>query len=416
MEPQTPPRHKWITLALVVAGTIVGMMITDLVLPAVPHLPEALGGDASLAQLVLAANVGGACIGLLAFGAVGDRVGTTRLFVGSLLATSVVTLACSLSHSIGVLIVLRAVQGFVASGPAVFAPGIVRAMFDERGAVRAIGVLSSIESLAPALAPIAGVALYAWGGWRLSFHVMTVLSLVIAITVAAMGGVPQVERRGRGSFMALLRDPVFLRYGLSQAAVLGGLLVFVFGMPTVFVRVLGGTLSDFIVMQVCGIGSFIVMANLAPSVIARIGVERVILTGTVMALVASGAQFTYALAGGTSVLAITALQIPLNAGLGLRGPSSFFRAILASHGDDARGSALVIVGILAAATIGTALVSPWIEHGTVPVAGGTFAFEVLAMLCLVLLPRLPESEAAMGPGNAPEPAPGAQGLSRPSVS
>ena len=47
--------RAWLILALVVASTAVGLMGTDLVLPAVPSLPAALGGDAPAAQQVPAA-------------------------------------------------------------------------------------------------------------------------------------------------------------------------------------------------------------------------------------------------------------------------------------------------------------------------------------------------------------------------
>lgn len=388
--------RAWITLGLVVGGTIVGLMGTDLVLPAVPHLPEVLGGDPARAQLVLAAYVGGSCLGLLGFGALGDRVSTARLFIGSLLATAVLSLACALTTSIEALILLRAVQGVVAAAPAVFAPGVVKAMFDETRAVRAIGFLASIESLAPALAPLAGAALLALGGWTLNFEVMAAVAVVVAALLAVTGGVPQVSRRGQGRFTSLLRDPVFLRYAVSQALVLGGLLVFVFGMPTVFVRVHGGSLADFIVMQVCGITTFIVAANVSSGLVTRIGAERVIGIGTWLAAAGALGQFAYALSGGTSAFVITVLFVPVNTGLGLRGPPGFFRAILASHGDDARGSALVILFVLASAALGTALVSPWIELGAAPLAGAALAFHLISVLCLVLLPKL-KQDAGLSP-------------------
>lgn len=387
--------NRALTLSLVVGSTIVGLMGTDLILPAVPRLPEALGGDPALAQLVLAAYIGGSCAGLLAFGALGDRVATNRLFIGSLTLAALVSFACSRAPSIEALIGLRAVQGMVVSGPAVFAPGIVKALFDERGAMAAIGVLGSIEALGPALAPIAGVALLAFGGWELNFEVMAGVAGAVALLLLVSGGVPQVSRRGEGSFTVLLRDPVFMRYAMSQALVLGGLLVFVFGMPTVFVRVNGGTLTDFIVMQVCGVTTFIIAANSATKAVDRFGAERVIATGTWLSAAGATGQFLYALSGGTSVLVITALFIPVNSGLGLRGPPGFFRAILASHGDDARGSGLVILFLLAASAIGTALVSPWIEEGTIPITGMALVFHLAAGACLLVLPRLGATDPAV---------------------
>lgn len=384
-------RRPRLTLALVVTATVLGLMGTDLVLPAVPSLPERLGGDAAAAQLVLAAYVGGTSAGLLLFGALADRFATRSLFVASLLLTGLTSLACAHAPSIETLIALRAVQGAVAAGPAVFAPGICRAMFDEGGAVRAIGALGSIESIAPALAPILGAWLLTIGGWPLSFELMAAIAFMLAALNLVLPLVPQTSRRPSGRYLSLLADPVFLRYALSQALVLGGLLVFVFGAPAVLVRALGGSLSDFIIMQVCGIATFILTANLAGGLAARFGAERVILSGTLLAAAGAAAMLAYALAGGGEPLVITALFVPVNSGLGLRGPPGFFRAILASHGDDARGSALVILFIMLATALGTAAVAPFIERGLVPLALGGLLLQVAALACLLALPKLPDA-------------------------
>ena len=379
-------------LGLVVASTVLGLMGTDLVLPAVPFLPEALGGDPAQAQLVLAAYVAGTCAGLLAYGALGDRFATGRLVAVSLLGTAAVSAACAATDGISPLIALRALQGAVAAGPAVFAPGIVRALFDQTRAVRALGLLGSIEALAPALAPILGAWLLAFGGWRLPFMVIAAAALALAAAIGTTGALPQVGRRPRGGYAHLLCDPSFLRYALSHAFVLGGLLTFVFGMPAVFVRALGGSLADFITMQVCGIASFMLAANLAGGLAGRFGAERVIAAGTGLAALGAAAMLIHGALGGTDPLAIAALFVPINAGLGLRGPPGFYRAVLAARGDDARGSALVVLAILAVTAGGTAAAAPVIEQGLVPLASIALGFHLMAVLCLAALPRLRASE------------------------
>lgn len=386
--PEEKITRPWLALTLVVTATVLGLMGTDLVLPAVPSLPETLGGDAAAAQLVLAAYVGGTGAGLLAYGALGDRFATRSLFIASLVLTGLVSFACAYAPSIGALIALRAVQGAVAAGPAVFAPAIARAMFDEAGAVRAIGALGSIESLAPALAPILGVWLLALGGWQLSFELIGAIALALAALNLALPLIPQTSRRASGTYRRLLGDPVFLRYALSQAFVLGGLLVFVFGAPAVLVRALGGTLTDFIIIQVSGITTFILAANVAGGLAARFSAERIIWIGTLVSAAGAAAMLAYALAGGTNPIVIAALFVPVNTGLGLRGPPGFYRAVIASHGDDARGSALVILAIMAVTGLGTAAVAPFIEQGLVPLVLGALALELAAVACLALLPRL----------------------------
>jgi predicted MFS family arabinose efflux permease len=267
-------------------------------------------------------------------------------------------------------------------------------LFDEARGVRAIGVLGSIEALAPAVAPIIGAWLLALGGWRLSFALIGVLALLLAASIALWAGALRTARRERGRYSRLLADPVFLRYALSQAFILGGLLTFVFGMPAVLVHSLDGSLRDFIVMQITGIAGFIVAANLSGKLASRHGTERIIGCGTAVAAAGALAILAYALHGGRNPLLITLLFFPVNTGLGLRGPPGFYRAVLAAQGDDARGAALVILGILGAAALGTVVAAPLIAQGLAPLAGIALAFHVLACLSLVLLPRLPATTGA----------------------
>lgn len=377
----------WLMLSLVVAGTVIGLMGTDLVLPAVPWLPAALGGSVSQAQFVLAGYVGGSCVGLLLYGALGDRYSTRRLFVGSLLATALICVACALVRNLQALIALRVLQGAAAAGPAVFAPGIVKALFDERGSMQALGVLGSIEALAPALAPLLGIWLVATGGWQLTFLVLAGAALLLALLLGSRMPLPQTARRAAGGYRHLLRDRVFLRYALSQALVLGGLLVFVFGMPTVFVHALGQGMQGFVIMQMVGIATFMAAANSAGRLVDRFGAERMISTGTMLAALGGLGLLGYGLAGGRSALVIAALFVPLNTGLGLRGPPGFFHAVLAARGDDARGAALVILFILGITTAGTVIAAPWLLHGVAPLAAITCALQLLGVASL-LLPRL----------------------------
>ena len=89
---------------------------------------------------------------------------------------------------------------------------------------------------------------------------------------------------------------------------------------------------------------------------------------------------------GADTRLVALLFVPLNAGLGLRGPPGFHRAVVAAQGDDARGAALVVVAILGSTAAGTAIVAPFITQGLVPIALAAF---VLCAAALVLLRWLP---------------------------
>jgi predicted MFS family arabinose efflux permease len=387
------PGHPVVAFILLLSGTMLGIAGTDLVLPAVPSLPAALGGSHGQAQLVLAAFVGGSAIGHLLFGELGAHFNQKKLLVGSLVAYGTLSGLAAYAPSLTTLVILRILQGAAGSAAAVFAPGFIRALFDETRAIRALGLLGSIESLVPALAPIAGAWLLLQFGWRSSFMVTAALALLVATALIALRrSLPEVRSSRRpGGYLAFFRDPVYLRYALSQAFSLGGILVFVFGLPTVLVETMGGSITDFIIVQVTGIAFFILGANVASRLAKHFGTERMIMFGTAMSAAGHLAVLAYALAGGGSVVALALLSTITNLGFGLRGPPGFFRAIQASHGDDARGSALVILGILLTTAAGTAALAPFITWGlpALTLASGIVAGS--AVICLLVLPKLSDA-------------------------
>lgn len=379
---------------LLVGGAVIGIAGTDLVLPAIPGLPRALGGTLGQAQLVLAAFTAGAGLGLLAFGELGARFDRRNLLLFSLLSFGVVSALACFATSLPMLIGLRALQGAAGSAAAVFAPGIVSSIYGKERAVAKLGLLGSAESLAPAFAPVLGVWLLAFGDWRANFLVLSVAAFALAGLVACRMApiAPNQRAEGRYGYQHLLMNYRFQRQALSHACTLGALLVFVFGAPTVFTHRLAGTLEDFIYMQMFGIGCFIIASNTTGQLVARYGAEPVILGGTALSALGGCALFAYALTGGTSLTVVTILFLALNTGLGFRGPPGFHAAVIESQGDDARGAALVVLSILAMTSIGTAIVAIFIEDGLIPLAG---ASAVLASAALILCLKRPEPKVGV---------------------
>jgi MFS family permease len=376
---------------LVVSGTVIGIAGTDLVLPAVPALPSALGGSAEEAQFVLAGYVFGSAIGLLTFGELGARFNRRLLLGISLLLFGLASIGASVVTRLDWLIALRVLQGAFGAAPAVFAPGLIRALYGDQEAVGAMGRLGSIEALTPALAPIAGIYLLNMGGWQASFQVVGTIALLLAGGMILFGShlPPSVRARpGEGGYLALLGNPVFLRYALSQAFSLGSILVFVFGMPAVLSGPLRLNLSYFLVLQVTGVACFIFGASLSALAARRLGTEKAITGGTVALAVAFLAMAIYASSGGANPIVVLLCFVIVNLGFGLRGPAGFHRAVVAAGRDDARGAALVVLGILGTAAGGTAVAAPVIAWGLAPLAAIAATVAIMAVAALVLLPRL----------------------------
>lgn len=381
--------NRHLVFVLTAAGTVLGLAGIDLVLPAIPAMPEHLAGSAEGAQLVIAAFVAGTASGLLVFGSIGPRFGRRRTLIAAITAYALLSLACATCDRIDALVALRFLQGLAASGPAVFAPAVIRSLYDDTGATKAFGVLGSIESLVPAFAPAVGVVLLRFGGWKASFIVTAALAALLASTIRFVGSMPLQgsSQRAAGSYLRLLRSGVFLRYALSHAFVLGGLLIFVFGSPFVIVGTMQGVISQFMTMQIVGVGCFIVSANATGFLVQRYGAELLILSGTLLAAGSAVLILIYAIAGGHDPSMLLYLFFPMNIGLGLRGPPGFFQALRAGDGDDERAASLTILAIMAVSAVGTALLAPFIRHGLTALAATSTISQVFAVSALAFLPR-----------------------------
>ena len=381
-------RGSLLSMLLIAAGPVCGLAATDLILPAIPMLPSVLDGTAEVAQWVLAAFALGTGVGLLIFGELGSRYRIIDILVFALFAFAGLSLVATLTGSLVEMSIVRFFQGLAASAPAVYAPVMVKRLFSEARAVVMIGRIGSIESMAPAIAPIIGAALLSLYGWQSSFYVVAVVATGLAViwlsTPRLRSGLSRLDRSEDGYF-ALLRDATFLRYAISQACTLGALLIIVFAAPKVITSSLGGNLSDFIVMQVLGITFFVIAANMTGTFTRWWGDENSITIGSALTGVGCVAILIMAASGIRSIPLLWTLFALVNLGLGVRGPVGFYKALMAAGSNESRGSGLVVFFVMLVTAVGTAAVAPFIEVGLLPVAIVAAATAVASVLFLSLI-------------------------------
>jgi len=384
-----------VTFALLVCGTVIGLAGIDLVLPAIPSLPSSISGSIESAQLVLATFAAGTAIGLLIFGELGARFDQRSLLIGSLVLYSGLSYMASQSPTISQLVAIRFFQGLASSAPAVFAPGMIRAIFDQRGALKAIGLMGSIESLTPAFAPVVGAWLLTFADWRASFFITSTLALFLAVAISLFGGDllrtrSNMSRKNshKAGYLSLLSNREFLRQSLSHACTLGGLLIFVFGAPTVIITSMDSDLSTFVTMQLIGISLFITSANLSDRLVGIFGIEAMILAGSVLTSIGALSIYLFSIFGNGDPRWLWLLFAPVNLGLGLRGPPGFYQAVVAAGDNDSRGAAMLILFILfilGVAALGTAAVAPFISRGLIPLSMVAAIVSCSSVLLLSLL-------------------------------
>lgn len=375
-------------IVLITVGSVCGLAATDLVLPAIPILPDVVSGSAESAQWVLAAFALGTGTGLLIFGELGTRFKLVNILSASLLAFAVLSFVATQVGSLVDMSIVRYLQGVAASASAVYAPVLIRQLYDGPAAIAMMGRLGSIESMAPAVAPIIGAFLLNAFGWESSFYLIAVIAALLSLAWFATPGFK--DQFGRletvaGGYLDLLVNANFMRYALSQAGTLGAILVIVFSAPKVITSGMGGELSDFIIMQVSGITFFVIAANMTGVFTRWWGPERTIFIGSAMSALGCVAIWFMAFVDQQSIYLLWFFFIFVNLGLGIRGPVGFYHALLASGDNDSRGSALIILLVMLFAAGGTGAVAPFIENGLHPVALTAMIFAVSSVMLLILL-------------------------------
>jgi len=375
------PAGAWTAVAITILASTAGLAGTDLLLPGLPALADSLPGTPAQAQLVIASYVGGLGLGLVLLGELGSRFSIRAVLpvaMALLAATSFLATTC---ETLAELVALRFAQGVFGAAGAVFAPGVIADVFPRERAVRAMGMLGAFESLVPGFAPILGLWIILVFGWQGTFSVIGVAALALAIaTVASWRRMPgRSTHHGATGYRLLARNPRFLGMASSHALALAALLSIVFAAPASFDQITDHGERVFLAMQAIGVSTFFVVSLSAGWIAERYGFARTVGAGSQLMLFAALALLALDASGVTAGWAFIVAFVPLNVGLGLRGPTGFYAAIAAAPGDTSRASAVVLLLSLVGAALAAALGAPFIEHGFLAPAAISTAMMSLVM-------------------------------------
>jgi EmrB/QacA subfamily drug resistance transporter len=135
-------QHYGLTLAVLALSALAYALSQTLVVPALPAIRAELHTSTTTVTYVLTAYLLSASVATPIMGRLGDMFGKERMLVATLLAFGTGSLIAALSHSIGVLIAGRVIQGL---GGATFplAFGIIRDEFPPARVATGIGLISA---------------------------------------------------------------------------------------------------------------------------------------------------------------------------------------------------------------------------------------------------------------------------------
>lgn len=194
-------RVRMLTLFATALGSALAFVDTTVVIVALPRMEEDLGLGLTGQQWVYLAYALSLSAFYLVGGAIGDRVGLRRTFVVGVVLFAAASLVTALAPSESVLIGGRALQGIGGAVLTTTSLGLLRVTWaGEAG--RAIGLWTSLTSLATVGGPPLGGVIVQTVSWRWVFLINVPLAAVTV--VLALAGRGEDERGRRRSTLDLV--------------------------------------------------------------------------------------------------------------------------------------------------------------------------------------------------------------------
>jgi DHA1 family bicyclomycin/chloramphenicol resistance-like MFS transporter len=362
-----PPIVKPPSIALLIAVAAVSPLGINMYLPSMPGMARAFGVDFTTIQLTLSLYLAAMALGQLIVGSLSDRFGRRPVLLIGLLVFVIGSLICLSAQNVGVLIVGRIVQAVGGCAGITLSRAIVRDLYERNQVASMIGYVTMGMAVAPMLAPTIGGVLDTFYGWRASFAFLMIFgaaALLFAFLFLAETnrnrGVAGSVRQLWSSYSVLFRSRLFWGYTLAASFISAVFFAFVAGAPYVMIELMGRSPAEYgfyfaIVPSGYILGNFITgrFAN-------RIGPNRMIIIGTIMALISVAAMAGIFATGVLHPVALFGPMFFIGAGNGLVLPSGIAGAVsvkpdVAGAAAGLSGSIQIGFGALVAPLIGATL-------------------------------------------------------------
>ncbi len=358
----TPP--KVVTLILMAGLSALTM---NIFLPSLPSMAAWFGVPYAFMQLSVALYLALSAVLQVIIGPLSDRYGRRPVLLASFSIFLIATLGTLLAPNATAFLIFRMLQAVIAAGM-VLSRAVVRDVTTDPGqAASMIGYVTMGMTLVPMIGPVAGGYLDEYIGWQANFGLLLGMGvLVLALIYADLGETARPSNVGIfqqfQKYPELLRSSAFWGYCLCAGFASGCFFAYLGGAPYVGNQVFGLSSSEIGKLFALTAVGYATGNFIAGRFSARVGMNRMVLFGTLATTAGIGLLALLTLAGLSGPVVFFGLTIFMGIGNGMSLPNAN-AGILSVRPDLAGtasglGGAITIGGGAALAALAGALLPP----------------------------------------------------------
>lgn len=374
--PEAKKQNFALLVVLLGLLTTVGPMALDPFLPSMTAIADHFQVENRILSLSLTAIFSGNAIGQIIWGPLSDRFGRKSII---LIATSlylISTLGCAMAPDITAIILWRFLQGLVFASGRIVAAAAARDIYEREQLGKLLSYTLVIGGASSIITSPLGGFLVDQYGWQAVFYLMASLAVSILVLFSLFFKETLVERDYKAlnptvliyNMADIIKSRIFLIYMACGGFLLVALVAFLNSSSSILIGSFGLSRVGYGLMFSVVMTSFIAASVIGGRLVAKLGINRLILVGAIGGALGGVIMFALAVTGVNHPLAVMAPMFFVMGAFALLIPPTIAGA-LSPFGRRA-GAAASLQGFLQniMAALGSAFLSLFSNETAIPMA------------------------------------------------